>query len=373
MVVITDTPMYKVGQVSFALGPVVRELEFLSVDFDEIIWLGFDRSADSVNPIFDEISEKKITIIPVRPRGGQGIKNKFDIIFSMPLLLFRILNLIRSADVVHTRGPSSPAFFTILFSPLFKKKVWWNKYSGNWVQENPPFFYGLQKKLLLKLKTTKVSINGRWNNQLAHCVSFENPCLYEDDILKGAQICLSKRYKGKIEMVFVGRLGEEKGVLRILDFLKSNKIKNLAEFHFVGDGPNRKQFEAKAKEMDLKVTFHGFLNHSGVHELLRKSQFLLLPSASEGFPKVIAEASCYGCLPIVSDISSITHYVRHNENGFIWRINEKISFDDVVLSALRKPQHELQKMALAANEMAKDFGFENFRLKLHETVLDCEK
>ena len=38
-------------------------------------------------------------------------------------------------------------------------------------------------------------------------------------------------------------------------------------------------------------------------------------TASEGFPKVIAEAINFGCIPVVSNISAIGHYVKDNVNG----------------------------------------------------------
>ena len=43
----------------------------------------------------------------------------------------------------------------------------------------------------------------------------------------------------------------------------------------------------------------------------------VLPSYSEGFPKVIAEAMNFGCIPIVSDISCIRQYIINGKNGFL--------------------------------------------------------
>ena len=51
-------------------------------------------------------------------------------------------------------------------------------------------------------------------------------------------------------------------------------------------------------------------------------------TASEGFPKVIAEAMNYGCLPIVSNISSIGHYIKHQQNGFLLNT---VTADDLLI------------------------------------------
>ena len=67
----------------------------------------------------------------------------------------------------------------------------------------------------------------------------------------------------------------------------------------------------------MQITFHGLLPRSKVHELFVRSHALILPSKSEGFPKVISEAMNYGCIPIVSNVSSIGHYVKNGKNGLL--------------------------------------------------------
>ena len=369
MVIITDTPMYLARGKAMAFGPVVRELQFISQTFESIIWLGFDRSTDAGNPIFDEVTDPKIRIIPVRPIGGKGLKNKLGVALAAPLLFLKIWRLLAKADVVHTRGPSTPAFLATLLAGFYPHKIWWNKYAGNWMQPNAPFLYRVQKNRLSRLKNTHVTINGFWPNQPAHCVSFENPCLYDDDLIKGLGIASNKQFDGDITCIFIGRLEIEKGVQRILDTLKIAQNPRIKVIHFVGDGLDRKHFESQAKELDVETHFHGFLGHADVHALIEKSHFLLLPStASEGFPKVIAEAACYGCIPVVSDISSITHYVKHQENGFVWDINGQQTFGDVLQTALATSPAELNKIAVEGNRMAEKFGFSTFLQKLISTL-----
>jgi glycosyltransferase involved in cell wall biosynthesis len=169
--------------------------------------------------------------------------------------------------------------------------------------------------------------------------------------------------------LFIGRLETEKGVQRILDTLKTAKNSRIKTMHFVGDGRERKDFESQAGELGIKTQFHGFLAHADVHALIKKSHFLLLPStASEGFPKVIAEAACYGCIPVVSDISSITHYVKHRQNGFVWAINGQQTFGEVLHAAMSTPSEELNNIAVEGNRMAEKFGFSAFFKKLTSTL-----
>jgi len=369
MVVIADSPMHITGGKSYGFGPVVREFEFLLQEFDEITWMGFIWPNDDGNPIYDEIKNPRLKLEPIKLIGGQSIKQKLEVLVNTPRMIVKIFRLVLSADIVHTRGPSSPAFLACLLSLVFRRKIWWNKYAGNWMQENPPAFYALQKKLLLKLKHTKVTINGYWNKQPQHCISFENPCLYDDDLILGLTVAAQKSFHGDISCLFVGRLEEEKGVQRIIDSFKGLNTNRIITLHFVGNGRNRTNFEAQAKELSFKTYFHGFLSHAAVHALFKEAHFLLLPSmASEGFPKVIAEAACYGCIPVVSDISSITHYVKHQQNGFVWEIKGTKSYGEVLLETLSQPAERLSQIAMAGNDMATQFGFSAFLKKLKITL-----
>jgi glycosyltransferase involved in cell wall biosynthesis len=54
-----------------------------------------------------------------------------------------------------------------------------------------------------------------------------------------------------------------------------------------------------------QVCFHGYLPRSELDSFYARAHFLLLPSRSEGWPKVLSEAMAYGVVPLVSDVSSI--------------------------------------------------------------------
>lgn len=107
---------------------------------------------------------------------------------------------------------------------------------------------------------------------------------------------------------------------------------------------------------------------SDVHALI-EGYFLLLPSDSEGFPKVIAEAACYGVIPVVSAVSSIPHYIK-NENGYLWQMNS--SFDLLLQHVLKMQTLLLQEQAKKLFEIAPRFGFQTYRWNLEESIFSYE-
>jgi len=62
-----------------------------------------------------------------------------------------------------------------------------------------------------------------------------------------------------------------------------------------------------------------------VREAYKQSHFLLLPSNSEGWPKVVAEAMFWGCLPITTPVSCLPYMLDTGNRGLFLQMN--LSFD----------------------------------------------
>src|SRR5690606_9679623 len=105
-----------------------------------------------------------------------------------------------------------------------------------------------------------------------------------------------------------------------------------------------------------------------VFEIYRKSHFILLPSDSEGFPKVIAEAMNYGCIPIVSDVSSIGQYVT-DANGFLLKPINAQRLREMLQVAISKNTNELTKMSTDCYLVASKFTFANYRQKVQDEII----
>lgn len=370
IVVVSDTPLYKDKDCFFGFGPVVRELEFIDDLFEEIIWIGFNREDKKGDLSMLQIQSPRIKVVLLNRVGGKGMASMFRIVVNYPIMFFTILKYVINSKIIHTRAPSHPAMIGVILSFFFRSKIWWHKYAGNWAQENPPLSYGVQRWLFKKAKHTKVTVNGFWPDQESHCHSFENPCLTLEDIEKGKAVAREKDFEGDFVFTFAGRLEDEKGVARIIEALGTVSLESIRKVHFIGDGPKRALYEQQASFLRDKVSFHGFLSKDAVHALLAESHFFLLPStASEGFPKVIAEAACYGAIPLVSDVGSISHYVN-DSNGYLWFRKEEPSYGKVLNKALSSPVQELQEKSLNALDLGKKFTFMAYVEKLNTFILN---
>ena len=317
LLVISDTSMCQVGNDFYAFGPVVKELEELSC-FKSIVWIGFDKSRDGLNKSLVKLTQEHIKIILLPSSGGKKWWSKLGILLLYPLYIFIIIKEVLKSKYIHIRAPSNPAVITILLSRFFPSKKFWFKYAGDWVGEASKF-YKIQRQLLKKTsRNSKITVNGNWENQPKNIIGFENPCLDETDRATGKRIWKDKQLSAKINYCFVGGMNTNKGVDKIIESLAEiTQLDNFGVFHFVGGGELLEDLKKRSTTFSNKVVFHGFLAKQDIYKIYEKSHFIVLPSKSEGFPKVIGEAMNYGCVPIVSDISCISQYVRHEKNGFL--------------------------------------------------------
>ncbi|WP_136480587.1 glycosyltransferase [Cognatitamlana onchidii] len=298
-------------------GPTLTEINYLATIFDEVYHIA--THLDQVPPPSSlPYTSNNIHFVPIPYTGGKRLIDKLDIVWHAPATIFKVFKYLNKVDLFQLRAPTGIGVYLIPLLTLFSTKNGWFKYAGNWNQENPPFGYAIQR-WFLKRQKRKVTINGKWLNQPKQCLTFENPCLTPEFREQGMQVLRDKQFKKPYIYCFAGRLEDEKGVRRIIEAISLIEDKTaIKEVHLIGNGPKMEEYKALAKNVGVPFIFHGFLKFEAVFEVFKKAHFFLLPSsASEGFPKVIAEALNFGCIPIVSKVSSIAQYIHSDINGFI--------------------------------------------------------
>ena len=370
LLLITDTFLkYDKDMKPYALEPVQREVDHFAHLFGTVTWIGYDWTKVKPGRFLSKVVSDNIEIIKIEGVGGRNFIKKIHAFLNGIFLIPTIIKQVRKHDVIHTRGPSVPALMGVLISFFYRKKNYWNKYAGNWNQEHPPFSYALLRTLLRKATFSKVTINGKWPQQPSHCLSFENPCLTDEELSMGMEVMNAKDYTGKLNFCFVGRVETAKGVGRILDMLKEmGENSKIGEVHIIGDGPEREGFMKLAETIPHQILFHGYMSRSELVEILKSSHLFLLPStASEGFPKVIAESANYGCIPFVSNVSSIAQYIVNGENG--WVLDNLSVFNMVKNLNEVLDQADLKNYAYQIREMLQYYTYSFYAKRIKEEII----
>ncbi len=133
-----------------------------------------------------------------------------------------------------------------------------------------------------------------------------------------------------IDLIFVGRLSEEKGIDSIIGILKTHESLNI---HLVGDGPYLNEINELCSSSD-QITIHGKLNRKEALDLIMMSKYLIFPSIwFEGMPMTIIEAFSMGTPVIVKNLGAMASMVVDNKTGYLYEDIENL---DKILSSIKE-------------------------------------
>lgn len=372
LVILSDTKSVVETNGFAVFEPPLREIESISTLFRSVNWITYLYASSAKQNVRLPV-ESNIVIRPMSDyRGGSRLWDKFRVAISVPIQLVICCRWIARADVVHTRGPSVPALIGILISFVDTRRLYWHKYAGNWGDPESTISYRLQKALLLmcKRKNVMISVNGKWSDLHAGFVSYENPCVEDERIISGSAYGNQKQYEGKLRICFVGTLDDNKGVLRLARAILSlRQIEMLDSIHIVGDGSCRHELESLAKDSPVPFHIYGELPRQEIFDqVYASSHLLVLPSITEGFPKVVAEAAVNYCIPVVTRMSSLDQYIQHGVNGYLLNDSSSVAIERTLANILLDRKC-LPSVAAESFRMASLFTYKRFRDRISNELL----
>ena len=141
------------------------------------------------------------------------------------------------------------------------------------------------------------------------------------------------------KVVFIGRLGMEKGIHILIDAWKQWGEK-APMLEIIGDGPERYALEKQADENNPagNIRFMGQLPYEETQKILARACLLILPSLwFEGFPMVIREAFALGVPVAASRLGSMPDIVTDEENGVLFAPGDAKDLFEKVSSVWQKP------------------------------------
>lgn len=371
LLVISDTGMFQKDGSYYAFQPVVIELQYMLSIYDKIHWIGFERPDQKDNNSYVIVDNNNICLEMIPAVGGKKFSEKIDIIRSYPYIFSLINKSIKQINHIHLRSPSNPALVGCLFAFLKPKKTFWFKYAGSWV-DRAPLFYSLQRIILKKLakiqRNVKLTINGDYEDH-HRIFNFQNPCINNEDFVNGRKTLTKKKYIYKYKLCFVGNLTPQKGVDKLLNALKINKsLYHIESIDFIGSSKLKKHYISASKNINIPSYFHGFLDKKEIFKILSKSHVIILPSQTEGFPKVISEGMNFGCLPIVSAVSCVPQIIQNNKNGILLYKNNPNDINRALDQLKKISNIEYYNRIKQNQEFCYKFTYENYLDRIDKEI-----
>lgn len=131
---------------------------------------------------------------------------------------------------------------------------------------------------------------------------------------------VNKRNNFTNNVIFIGRLSREKNLDILIESWKEiNKINNDIKLFIVGSG------DEKYIRNNENVIYFGQCDFDTILLLLEKSDYLILPSYTEGLPFSVLESMSVGIPAICSNIIGCNSLIVENETGFLFDLQ---GYDD---------------------------------------------
>jgi glycosyltransferase involved in cell wall biosynthesis len=246
------------------------------------------------------------------------------------LVLSFYICIFKKIDVIVTQSPLTEGFLGTILKKIFRKELI-VEIHGDWIEG--PFFSRKRKLDFLYKKITPSLARFSFKN----ADKIRGVANYLIDNAK--KIAPDKRYFNfptftdlsifleekniqiKPFILFVGYLQKVKGVEYLIKafFKISDDFPNF-DLVIIGNGTEEKNLQEFSLKLGIsnKVIFKGRLSLEDTKNIMKDCYCFILPSLSEGLPRVILEAMALGKPILASNVGGIPELVKNRETGFLF-------------------------------------------------------
>uniref|UniRef100_UPI00404AF0E6 glycosyltransferase family 4 protein n=1 Tax=Flavobacterium sp. TaxID=239 RepID=UPI00404AF0E6 len=344
--IITHVNHYQEQNQYFAYAPYVREMNIWVQFVDEVIVVAplekKEKTAIDIPYEHNRVVFKKIPAFNVT-----NTKAIIKTVVTLPSIFYTVFKAMKQANHIHLRCPGNMGLIGAFVQILFPSKPKTAKYAGNWdPKSKQPWSYKLQKYILSNTFLTKniqVLVYGEWPNQTKNNKPFFTATYAEKD-KKEVEVL---KLDGGIQFLFVGTLAIGKQPLYAIQLIEQlHQLGYKVNLDVYGEGILRKELEKYIADKHLEGLVHlkGNQTKENVEKAYQENHFLVLPSKSEGWPKVVAEAMFWGCVPLVTPVSCVPYMVDFGKRGVLLQMNldedikqiKKLLLDDCAYQEMSK-------------------------------------
>lgn len=346
----------------FSYAPYVREMNLWLRHVDKVRVVAPLLKGDP-DPLDMAYVHPQMKFVPIPgldfTNGVSAIKSLLyiPVVF---LILFKEMLITRH---IHLRCPGNVGLIGLLVQMFFPLKHKTVKYANNWdPRSQQPFSYRIQKKILRNpclSQKMKVLVYGEWHEKSKNIVPFYTASYTKADRQETTIRQLNANVP--LRLLFVGTLTPNKRphtAIKVVSALNKSGID--AQLTLIGDGYQHQSLVDLSRDEGVvdRILFTGKMSPVDVVAHFKQSHFLIFMSWSEGWPKVIAEAMWWGCVPISTDVSCVKSMLGDGTRGLV--ISPEA--DEVAREIIKLLNHPSRyaEMARSGMEWSRQYHLERF-------------
>jgi glycosyltransferase involved in cell wall biosynthesis len=298
-------------------------------------------------------------------------------------LLGRLLEYIRWADVVHlTAVYSFPTLPTLLACKLLGKPLIWSprgalqRWSGSTKVGRKKLWHSMcvgvaPRDLTLHVTSEEEAKESQRAFPLAQTIVIPNG-------VEAGATNKPLRESGALRLLFLGRLDAKKGIENLLDACALLRERRRINFSLAIAGAGAPVYEQTLQSRIAALGLTGSVEMLGtVHgadksNLLERADLVIVPSHTENFALVVAEALAHGT-PVIASTGTPWQKLADHDCG-LWVANDATSLAEAIEKMAQLPLREMGQRGRAW--MAREFSWQErtgemielYRSKLHGAV-----
>jgi len=368
LLIISNAPFIYKADRAYAYTPYINEME---------VWQKYADKIAFCCPVWKHENGLLITEIPFRVDRHfklidfnlNSISNRLKFLFLIPYTIAVLLKAMFWADHIHLRCPGNVGLLGSCLQVFFPRKIKTAKYAGNWdPNSTQPWSYRLQKKILGNTFLTRkmqVLVYGKWEAMTKNIRPFFTASYSEVEKLP----LLDADLNGPIHFIFAGMLVEGKHPLYAAQlvgnlFLKGYKV----DLVLYGEGPGRNNLKEYISRNNLEevIRLEGNQSQQTLKSAYRNSHFIILPSESEGWPKVIAEGMFWGCVPIATGVSCVSYMLDYGKRGILLEMD--LEMDLVAVETVLQNETDFKNKRKLASEWSGYYTLDLFEKEIRQLL-----
>lgn len=144
----------------------------------------------------------------------------------------------------------------------------------------------------------------------------------------------ARRPRREKHVLYVGRLSGEKNLGALLDAAARLAARFELRLTFIGDGPSRASLETRARALGVTVGFLPVVEHRRIPGHLADADAFVLPSYTEGHPKVLLEAMSAGVPCVASNVGGNRAIIEHGTTGLLFDLRDDAALAEALARVL---------------------------------------
>lgn len=337
----------RVGEQYYLNRTYGREVESLLPYVEEVILCNPVAPASSVEGLLPSPPRVSVRPLPYYRRWTESYR-------IIPLAIPVLQQAIRQSDLIYVRMPSPLGLVSFVLSRLFGKPVVLHIVGDQRQQYEASHYRGVMGGIARFVVEFNEWSTQRMVNRALTIVQGEELVrkhkrngnrvvnLTRSPISVGDVVERTRPIGDRpLRLVYVGALLEKKGVGDLIQALPTLSLAGVDwRLEIIGSGPQELALQKVVEEAGVgkAVEFLGaILSEEELFRHFRQADVCVVPSRSEGMPRVLLEAMAAGAAVIATRVGGIPGIVREGENGLLVSPGTPSEIAEAILRLTRDP------------------------------------